>query len=202
MNLDCSAVTTQNSATCVCFLIVYDDSLVFVTLTATFLSIIFDIECEISRLAVSVIFSNVSQSLLCSILKEDQRTQWSLFLIGGIVKASSMRTTWDLTLTSLAVLLTCIVKWGKWMKPCVVWMITLLFFMKSKPMIGPVTFFITTNCSTEVYSPLTKLIVVVASGFSNWPYATWIWKVGGLSIPKILAGICCLILSNWLWRSH
>ena len=58
MCLDCSGVTTENSAICVCFLIRYGDSVVLVTLTAIRLSIIVDIEWEISRLAVSVNFSS------------------------------------------------------------------------------------------------------------------------------------------------
>ena len=58
MYLDCSGVTTENSAICVCFLIRYGDSVVLGTLTAILLSIIVDIEWEISKLAVSVNFSN------------------------------------------------------------------------------------------------------------------------------------------------
>ena len=58
MCLDCSGVTTENSAICVCFLMRYGVSVVFVTVTAILLSIIVDIEWEISRLAVSVNFSN------------------------------------------------------------------------------------------------------------------------------------------------
>ena len=58
MCLDLYGVTTENSAICVCFLMRYGDSVVFVTLTAILLSITVDIEWEISRLAVSVNFSN------------------------------------------------------------------------------------------------------------------------------------------------
>ena len=58
MCLDCSGVTTENSAVCVCSLMRYGDSVVLVTLTAILLSIIVDIEWEISKLAVSVNFSN------------------------------------------------------------------------------------------------------------------------------------------------
>ena len=58
MCVDCCGVTTENSAISVCFLIRYGDSVVLVTLTAVRLSIIVDIEWEISRLAVSVNFSN------------------------------------------------------------------------------------------------------------------------------------------------
>ena len=58
MCLDCSGVTTENSAICVCFSMKYGDSVVLVTLTAILLSIIVDIERENSRIAVSVNFSN------------------------------------------------------------------------------------------------------------------------------------------------
>ena len=58
MCLDCSGVTTENSEICVCFSIRYGVSVVLVTLTAILLSIIVDIEWEISRLAVSVNFSS------------------------------------------------------------------------------------------------------------------------------------------------
>ena len=53
MCLDCSGVTTENSAICDCFSIRYGDSVVLVTLTAILLSIIVDFEWEISRYAVS-----------------------------------------------------------------------------------------------------------------------------------------------------
>ena len=58
MFLDCFGVNTENSAICVCFLIGYGDSVVLVTLTTILLSIIVDIVWEISKLAVSVNFSN------------------------------------------------------------------------------------------------------------------------------------------------
>ena len=57
MYLDCSGVTTENSAICVFFLIRYGDSVLLVCLTETLLSNTVDIEWEISRLAVSVNFS-------------------------------------------------------------------------------------------------------------------------------------------------
>ena len=58
MNLDCSEVTTENSAICVFCLIEYGDSVVLVTLVALSLSIIVHIESDISRLTVSVKFAN------------------------------------------------------------------------------------------------------------------------------------------------
>ena len=58
MCLDCSGVTRENSAICVCFLMRYDDSVLLVTLTAVRLSIMVYIEWEISKFAVYVNFSN------------------------------------------------------------------------------------------------------------------------------------------------
>ena len=60
MNFDWSGVTSENSEICVFFLIDYGGSVVLVTLTAVFLSLIFDIEWEINRLAASVNFPTVS----------------------------------------------------------------------------------------------------------------------------------------------
>ena len=57
INLECSEVTTENSAVCVFFLIASVDSVMLVTLTAIFLSIFVEIEWDIMRLAVSVNFS-------------------------------------------------------------------------------------------------------------------------------------------------
>ena len=56
MNLDCSGVTTESSAICVSFLIQYGDSIVLVTPAVIFLSIIVDLEGDISSLAASVMF--------------------------------------------------------------------------------------------------------------------------------------------------
>ena len=58
MKLDCSGVTTENSAICVLVQIMYGDSVVFVTLIATFLSIKVDIEKEISKLVALVKLSS------------------------------------------------------------------------------------------------------------------------------------------------
>ena len=66
MNLDCSGVTTENSAICVFFLIKYGDSVVLVMLTAVFLSIVFQIERDIIRLATSVNFpTGVTVPVVC-----------------------------------------------------------------------------------------------------------------------------------------
>ena len=58
-------------------------------------------------------------------------------------------------------------------------MATLLSLMKCNPKMGPVKFFITTKCSANVLSPMSNLSVAVDMGLSNWPVATWIWKLGG-----------------------
>ena len=65
MYLEFSGVTTENSEICVFLLITYGDSVVLVTLTATFVSHIVDMEWRISRLAVSVNFSNCILSSCC-----------------------------------------------------------------------------------------------------------------------------------------
>ena len=47
-----------------------------------------------------------------------------------------MMTGCGLVVVSLEPVLTCIVKWGKCMRPCVVSMTTLLLFMKCNPIIA------------------------------------------------------------------
>ena len=168
-----------------------------VTLTAILLSIMVDIEWDIMRLAVSV---NFSTGVTVPVVFHSDT--WStnaviVFVVNcGIVTLSWKRTAWGLALVWRNAILTCIVKCGKWMRPCVVSMTTLLCLKKCNPIIGPVRFFITTECSPKRWSPMTNLSVAVAVGFSNWPFATWIWKLGGSSIFKILDGACCLILSS------
>ena len=120
-------------------------------------------------------------------------------VICGIVTLSYMKTACGLALVWLDALLTCIVKCGKWMRPWVVSMTTLLCLMECNPVIGPVRLFNTTKCFAKMWSPMSYLIVGVAIGFSNWPFATWIWKSGGSSIFRILDGACCLILFNSFW---
>ena len=81
--------------------------------------------------------------------------------LGGVVDA-------------LGAVLSCMVKWGKCMRPCAVSMTTLLFLIKYNPIIGPVNFFITTKCSAEELSPISNFSVAVDTGFSNLPLATCI----------------------------
>ena len=89
MCLDCSGVTTENSAICVCFLIKYGDSVVLVILTAMRLSIIVDIEWEISKLAVSVNFSNgVTVPVVFHFEGWSMKSVTVFVVIGGMVRAS------------------------------------------------------------------------------------------------------------------
>ena len=95
-------------------------------------------------------------------------------VVRGMVRASSEMTGCGLVVVSLEAVLTCIVKCGICMRPCVVSMTTLLFLIKCNPIIGPVNFFITTRCSAKPLSPISNFSVAVDIGFSNWPLATCI----------------------------
>ena len=53
------------------------------------------------------------------------------------------------------------------MMSCVVSMTTLLFLIKCNPMIGTVSFFITTKFSAKTLSPISNLTVAVSNGFLN-----------------------------------
>ena len=173
MCLDCSGVTTEKSAICVCFSMRYGDSVVLVTPTAILLSIVGDIEWEISRLAVSVNFSNgVTVPVVFHFDGWSMKAVIVSVVVGGMVRASSVMTGCGLLVVSIEVVLTCIVKWGKCMKPYVVSMTTLLFLTKCNPIICHVNFFLTTKCSTKVLSPIPNFSVAVDNGFSNWPLAT------------------------------
>ena len=197
MCLDCSGVTTENSAICVCFLIRYGDSVVLATLTAIRLSFIVDIEWEISRLNVSVNFSNgVTVPVVFHFEGWSMKAVIVFVVFGGMVRASSVMAGCGLVVVALEAVLTCIVKRGKCMSPCVVSMTTLLFLIKCNPIIGPVNFFITTTCSANELSPISNFSVAVDKGFSNWPLATCFWKLGGSSILRMLFGAFCLIVSK------
>ena len=175
MCLDCSEVTTENSAVCVRFLIGYGDSVILVTLTANFLSIIVDIEWEISKLPVSVNFSNgVTVPVVFHFDGWSTKAVIVFVVVVGMLRVSSVMTRCGLVVVSLQAVLTCIAKCGECMRSCVVSMTTLLFLIKCNPNIGPVIFFFTTKCSAKVLSPVSNLSVVIAIGVSNWPLATCI----------------------------
>ena len=168
----------------------YGDSVVLVTLTAILLSIIVDIEWDISKFAVSVNFSNgVTVPVVFHFDGWSMKAVIVFVVLGGMVGASSVMTGCGLVVVSFEPALTCIVKWGKCMSPCVVSMTTLLFLIKCNPIFGPVNFFITTKCSANDLSPISIFSVAVDNGFSNWPLATCIWKLGVSSILRMLFGL-------------
>ena len=98
----------------------YGNSGVLVTLTAILLSIIVDIEWEISRLAVSAIFSNgVTVHVVFHFDGWPMKAVIVFVVVGGMVRVSSVMTGCGLMVVSLEAVLTCVVKWGKCMSPCV-----------------------------------------------------------------------------------
>ena len=125
----------------------YGNSVVLVTLTATFWLVFVEIEWEISRLAVSVIFSR-GVTVFLVFNSDGLSTKAVIFFVvlGCVDRASSMMIGWGFKFASHEVVLTCIVKCGACMRLCVLSSTTLLFLIKCKPMIGPVSFFITTKC--------------------------------------------------------
>ena len=196
MCLDCSGVTTENSAICVCFLIRYGDSIVLVTLTAVLLSIIVDLEWEISKLAVSVnFFRGVTVPAVFHFNGWSTKAVIVFVVVGGIVRISSVMTGWGFVVVSLEAVSTCLVMCRKRMRPCVVSMTTLLFLIKCNPIIGPVNLLITTNNSAKVLSLISKLSVAFANGSSNWIMTTCIWNLGGSSILKTQFGAFSFIVS-------
>ena len=178
----------------------YGDSVVLVTLTAILLSMIVDIEWEISKLAVSVNFSNgVTVPVVFHFEGWSMKAVTVFVVAGGMVRSLSMMTGCGLVVVSREAVLTCIVKWGKCIRPCVVSLTTLLFLIKCNPVIGPVSFFITAKCSAKELSPISNFSVAVDIGFSNWPFATCIWKLGGSSTSRMLFGAFCFMVSKSSW---
>ena len=83
-----------------------------VTLTAIRLSIIVDIEREISNFAGSVNFSNgVTVPVVFHFDGWSVKAVIVLVVAGGMVRSSSMMTGCGLVVVSLEAVLTCIVKW-------------------------------------------------------------------------------------------
>ena len=100
--LDCSGVTTENSAICVFSLIRYGDSIVLVTLTAILLSDVVNIEWEISKRAVSLNFCNgVTVTVVFHFDRWPTKTVIVFGVVGGIIKAFSVMTGWVLRLFHL-----------------------------------------------------------------------------------------------------
>ena len=113
----------------------------------------------LAALTISVNFSNGVTVLV--VFHSDGLTEAAIVfvVIAVIVTVSPVRIDWGLALALLAALLTWMVKWGKWMRPCVVSMTTLLCLMMCKPIIGRDRFFNNTKCSAKVLSPIPYLSV-------------------------------------------
>ena len=173
--LDCSGVTTENSAICVLSSIRYGDSVVLVTLTAILFSIIVYNELDMSKFAVC---ANLSSAVTVPVVFHSDgwstRSVVLLVVPDGIIKASSVITGRGFAVVSLEAVLPCIVKCGKCMRPCIVLMSTLLFLKKCSLIIGAVNFFLTTKCSAKISSLIPSISETGANGFSIWPLATYI----------------------------
>ena len=168
INLDCYGVTTEKSAICVFFLIKNGDSVVLVYLTPLFLSIVVESEWNINRFVASV---NFPAGVTVPVVYHSDG--WStnavdvFDVIGGAVVLSWIRTGWGLALVPIAAFLAGLVRCGKWTRPCVVSMTTLLCLMKCNLTMGLVKFFIRTKCSAKILSPISNISVAVDIGFSN-----------------------------------
>ena len=197
MNLDCCRVTTEIPAIGVFFFIVQKDSVVLITLTAFISSIIVDNEWEVCKPAVSVNLS--SWVTVHNVFHSDGWSPKAVFVFvvfGGIVRLSSQKECWGSAPNFLAALLTCIVKWGKRMRQYVVSMTIVLGLLQCITIVGPVKLLITAKSSARVLLLMSKIGAVASNGFSNWPFATLIWKFEGLLFSKPLAGpvvLFCLI---------
>ena len=179
MCLDCSGMITENSAICVFYLIRYFNSVLLVTLIAILLSNTVDIEWEISRLANSGKFpSGVTVPIVFHSDGWLAKAVNVSVVVSGIVKSSSVITAWGFAVVSLEVVLTFIVNCGKCIRPCVVWMATLLFLIKCNPKTCPLISWITTKCSANSLSPISKSGVAVANGSFNWIAQSNLWSEG------------------------
>ena len=187
----------ENSAIHEFFSIRFGDSVAMPILMADDLSIIVEIEWEISRLSVSVNFSKgVTVPVVFHFDGGSTKSVIAFVVLSGIVNASSVMIGCCFTVVSLEGVLTCNVKCGKCMRPCVVSMTTLLLPIKCNPIIGPANLFITTKISANILSPISILRAVGAKGFSDRPFATCIWKLGGWSILRKLFGVFYFIVSK------
>ena len=190
IKLDCSGVTTEDSAICVLFLIKHGDFIVLVTLTAFVSSINVDIQRKISKVAVSVKFS--SEVTVPVEFHSDGLSTKAVIVfvvIDGIFRSSSVSTIWGLALFSLVAVMTCIVNWRETFRPCVVSMTTLFCLIKCISRYGLVKLFMATKCSANVRSPISNLGVVAANRFSHWPFTICKLNFGGSSVFRILTGL-------------
>ena len=140
-------MTTEKSALCVFSSSECGDSVALVTPTATFLSIVVDIEWETIILADSVILSNgVTVLIVFHFEGWTTKTVMVCVVLRGSVRASSVRTDWGFASVSLEAILLDNIICRICMRPCVVSSTEVLFLIELKPMIGPLTFFKTTKC--------------------------------------------------------
>ena len=118
-----------------------------------------------------LILSGISADLRVPYTSLMLSEQWStkvviiFVVLGGILKASSLRIGCAVVNVSVEAFSTSDIRCGKCMRPCVVSMTTLLFHIKCKPMIGPVNFFITTNWLANVLSLISKISVAIVNDF-------------------------------------
>ena len=92
-------MSTENSANCVLLFIVKGDSVVLVTLTAIFLSIIVDIEWDFIKLSASVNFpTGVTVPVVFHSDKWSTNAENVFVVVCGIIILSRMRTAWGLAL--------------------------------------------------------------------------------------------------------
>ena len=149
------------------------DSVVLVTLAATFLSVIFYIEWETKRFAVSLNFSSGVTVLVVFHSDESSTKAVIVFVVlGDFVRMSPVRADSGLAVLSLEAVLTSISKSWNWIRPCVVSLTTLFYLMKCSAMIGPVKSFILTKSLAKVKSPTSSLSVADSNDFSNCPFVT------------------------------
>ena len=138
----------------------------------------FDIEWEISRLAVSVNFSEgVTVPFVFRSEEWPTKTVIVFIVLGDIVGASSVRTGWRFAFVSLEAVFTCIVKFGICRRLCVVWITTLLFLIKCNPMIALLTPSLRGNVKQLCYLlceiPVWVLLMVFRTGRLLLVFEIW-----------------------------
>ena len=177
-------MSTENSGNCVFCLTVYGDSVLLVTLTAFFLSVTVDIEQGISWLAVSANFSSGTALPVVFQSEGGSSKAVTVFVVlGGIVRMLSVGIGWSFAIVSTEAVLTCIVKCGKCMRPCVVSMTTLFSPIKRKPMIGLSLSLLRRNvqqmCCFQNQKQLCLLLMVSLTGHSQLVFENrkrlWFW---------------------------
>ena len=98
-------------------------------------------------------------------------------VVGGMVRASSVMTGCGLVVVALEAVLTCIVKWGKCRRPCVVSMTTLLILIKCNPIIGLLVSSLRRNIQQKSYLQFQILawLLIMVSLTGHWPFVFGNW---------------------------